>query len=650
MKVRFQIKKLAVFLLIAAMLFAAGCSEKSPASNPPDSGVSNPESSRESQSLPESSARESSTPERSEEPSESSDPAPEKERRLAAGAEAVEGTDHLFDITALIPKYEGMTLTDFALQDQTHLLLLYKANLNFGEGEAAFTLSVIDLETGTEEILNDHQQLVFQEDALVDYYTVKIAGVNPPIVTESISGAVYYPRASFHLEPGMRISNSFFANDTLYVLTTQGDLWFGKEKKEDDLDEYDFAFGPLWSPGVGFKSPALAELTDDSAVFRTNPLADDQTSSVYLSVSLDSGSINDAYTLDADAGEDYTFVSKNTRVTKRQSADGSWSLAVIPADGQEYVSDFPKIGALASFTENGWFTPGQPADGSLCFLLRDAGEETVLLWDYACEQAQPASLPVRKDYDISALLKSAEEFAFQLEERFGIDLALREEAADGWHIDSSYSIDPENDEKNIFETLSQLQHVLVSYPDGFFRELGSSPLRIGIVKQMTGVGVETVSQANGLCVDGDPGQLLLRSAPGSYTIYHELGHVIFNKLCRDGFQSDMMGAFNELNPVGFIYSFSYDNTDPEYYRYTPFDEDAGENYENVYFSSDYAKISNTEDVAELMGHLLNEEGSLECFQSEHLQQKCKFLFERIRRVFDIDGFAGRHHDRSFHKL
>ncbi|MBQ4258096.1 MAG: hypothetical protein II713_03735, partial [Clostridia bacterium] len=209
---------------------------------------------------------------------------------------------------------------------------------------------------------------------------------------------------------------------------------------------------------------------------------------------------------------------------------------------------------------------------------------------------------------------------------------------ESWSSVGSYSIEAEQDEKNIYDSLATINGVLSCYPDGFFTQLGSSPLQIGIVNDMRGVDVETVSQANGLTVDGDPGQMLLRSDANAKTVFHEIGHVIFNKLCRSGYQSQLMGDFNELNPRDFIYSFSYDADDPDYFKYTPFDSEPGERYENIYFSSDYAKISNTEDVAELMGNLMAEDEAPKLYMSVHLQEKCSFLFDLIRRVFDTSDW------------
>ncbi len=639
MKVRFQIKKLAAFLLIAAMLFAAGCSEKSPASNPPDSGVSNPESSRESQSLPESSALESSTPERSEEPSESSDPAPEKERRLAAGVEKIEGAKALYDLTALIPRYENMTLADFALQDENHLLLLYQVQTDFGARAAGFSLALLDLETGEVDLLLDHQ-LLGSEDFAPDYYMLTLACADPPIIAENVSSYLYY----YPEKEGVRLfdeqeyfTKAFSVNGQLYVLTSQGNLYSAKKAPSPEDGEFNLVYGVLRESGIGFEQPVLWEITDTSAVFRVNPLADEKTDSVYLSVSLEDGALNGAYTAEEN-NDNYHIVSKNRVVTRQQQANGDWALAVIENSETKYVSDFPKAGMLASFAENGWVTVGQGADGSLCFILRYDGEEKTFLWDYAREAAMPADPPAKRAYDVSALPQDSDAFAQLLEQRYGVEFSLREEALGDWNGASGYSIAPENDEITIFKTLSEIQAAFSVYPEGFFRQLGSAPLRIGIVSRMTGVGPETVFQPNGLTIDSDPGGIILRSTPGAYTIYHEVGHAIFNKLCHSGLNDEMMGDFNELNPSDFFYSFSYDAEDPDYFKYTPYDDDPGVNYENVYFSSDYAKISNTEDVAELMGNLMREDLPHEEYRSVHLQEKCSFLFERIRRVFDTENW------------
>lgn len=109
--------------------------------------------------------------------------------------------------------------------------------------------------------------------------------------------------------------------------------------------------------------------------------------------------------------------------------------------------------------------------------------------------------------------------------------------------------------------------------------------------------------------------------------------------CKYCYASFMKRFTNHPEPWGdFIYSFSYDEDDPEYAKYTPLAEDTDETYENVYFVSDYAKISNTEDIAEMIGNLMQDTAVPECFKSPHLKAKCEFLFERIRLAFDSQGW------------
>ena len=655
MKLIPKTRSILALILAVALLFAAGCSAKTPevpssggetsASEQSMQGSSAPESGSSQQSgepQSESSAESESNIESESEP-DSSSSQPAAERRLAAGVEKIEGAETLYDLTALIPRYENMTLADFAMQDQNRLLLLYQVTTNFGERAPGFTLALLDLETGAVDVLRDRQPLNVPDSVPVDYYVPTLACADPPIVAESVTSNLYfYPDESVQRIFGEKehFSKIFSVDDRLYVLTTQGNLYSVKKESDPDSgagDKNDVAYGVLWNSGISFERPELWEISDTSAVFRVNPLADEKTDSVYLSVSLEDGALNGAYTAEEN-NDNYHIVSKNRVVTRQQQANGDWALAVIENSETKYVSDFPKAGMLASFAENGWVTVGQGADGSLCFILRYDGEEKTFLWDYGREEAKQADLPVKKQYDVSALPQDADAFAQSLEQRFGVTISLREEALEGWNIGGDYSIEPENDEKTIFETLSEIQTAFSNYPEGFFRQLGSNPLRLGIAAQMTGIAAETVSQANGLCIDGDPGGILFRSAPGVYTIYHEMGHTIFNKICHEGFYNDMMGNFNELNPRDFTYSFSYDADDPDSFKYTPYSEDPGENYENVYFSSDYAKISNTEDVAELMGHLMRDDLPQDSFKGPHMREKCEFLFERIRDSFDTDGW------------
>ena len=593
-------------LLAAAMLLLAACSAKTP--DAPASSFA--ETSR------------SSTPE--------GDPA---ERTMAQGAKQL--AEHLYEISDLIPKHENMALTDLAMRDDTHLLLLYKENLIFGEGTPAFTLSLLDLETGKEELIHEHTPIAFPDGEVVDFYVPSLVSVDPPIVTENYGGTIYYPENTqspgLQLDEGQHINSAFYHNGALYLLTSRGELLCVKHEGESTQIE------ALWRKDIRFGDFALSEISGDQLVLSLVPLADQPPKVTFLSIELSDGSIREAYTLEDDSGEAFHYAYQDALVLKEASESGGWNL-VIRRGGEKTVSDFPGEGSLEAFYENGWMTPSRPSENCIAFIVRGAEDEHIFLWDFGFEPKQTVLQPAKTPYDLSALPESADAFAASIEDRYGVELALRESATDGWDVDSSYSITPELDEDRIYATLAMLSGALSKYPDGFFARLGSQPLRIGIVSEMIGIGLETVSRANGLTIDGDPGQMLLHTEAGSHTIHHEIGHVVFNKLCREGFRNDMMGLYNELNPGDFIYSFSYDEDDPEYAKYTPFAEDTDETYENVYFVSGYAKISNTEDIAELLGNLMQETAVPECFKSPHLRAKCEFLFERIRLAFDSRGW------------
>lgn len=606
MKNTLQLKKFLAALLAAAMLLLASCSEKTPEA-PAASSVE---------------TTQSSTPE--------GNPA---ERTVAQGVKQL--AEHLYEISDLIPEHENMSLTDLAMRDDTHLLLLYKEELIFGEGDPAFTLSLLDLETGKEELIHEHTPIAFPEGETVDFYVPSLVNVDPPIVTENYGGTIYYPENTqspgLQLDGGQHINSAFYHNGALYLLTSQGELLCVKHKGESAQIE------TLWKKDIRFGDFALSEIYGDQLVLSLVPLADQPPKVIFLSVDLGDGSVREAYTLEDDSEDAFHYAFPDALILTEASESGDWNL-VIQRGGEKTVSDFPKEESFKAFYENGWMTPSRPSENCISFIVRDSEDEHVFLWDFGFKPKQTAEQPVKTPYDYSSLPESTDAFAASIEERYGVKLALRDSAKDGWDVDTAYTITPELDEERIYATLAMLSGALSKYPDGFFAQLGSRPLRIGIVNEMIGIGAETVSYADGLTIDGDPGQMLIHTESGSRTIHHEIGHVIFNKLCREGFRNDMMGLFNELNPKDFIYSFSYDEDDPEYTKYTPLAEDTDETYENVYFVSDYAKISNSEDIAEMIGNLMQDTAVPECFKSPHLRAKCEFLFERIRLAFDSQGW------------
>lgn len=565
----------------------------------------------------------------SSETSQISEPNRPTERNMAQGAKQL--AEHLYEISDLIPERENMSLTDFAMRDDTHLLLLYKENLIFGEGDPAFTLSLLDLETGKGELLHEHTSIAFPEGEVVDFYMPSLVSVDPPIVSENYGGTVYFPEnrqgPGLRLDGGRHINAAFYQNGALYLLTSQGELLCAKGEKDVLQTEV------LWKKDIRFGDFAVSEISGDRLILSLVPLADQPPRLTYLSLGLSDGGVREAYTLEDGDEDAFRFAYRDALVLKEASEGGVWDL-VIRRGGEKTVSDFPKEGSLKAFYENGWMTPSRPSENSIAFIVRGSEDEHIFLWDFGFEPKQTVRQPVKTPYDLSALPESADAFAASIEERYGVKLALRDSAKDGWDVDAAYTITPELDEERIYATLAMLSGALSKYPDGFFAQLGSRPLRIGIVNEMIGIGAETVSYADGLTIDGDPGQMLIHTESGSRTIHHEIGHVIFNKLCHEGFRNDMMGLFNELNPKDFIYSFSYDEDDPDYAKYTPLAEDTDETYANVYFVSNYAKISNTEDAAEMIGNLMQETAVPECFRSPHLRAKCEFFFERIRLAFD----------------
>ena len=612
------------------------------------SGDSNhPESSQSTESSENSESSENPESSENSENSESSESSvPEKGREIAPQIALVGNTEHLYNISSLIEPIEGMSISEVAMQDEDHLLILYKEADMSGEIQANFTIRRVDLRTGSSEILADHVGYPQDWNVFADNFCVfSIISMDPLIVVESQF------RAFFFVEEGRTIrvetaedtlfSSAFSANGSVYFLDNYGSVY----KLEKSEGEY--RSRQIWDMPVEFRMGSLVELLETQALFSVTPVDSEDGGKVYILIDLESGETLDVYRPDPDIYANVRAGIDGGSICVQESENEGYVISV-RYDLKEVRSNFPAGNLfLDTFRETGYVTMAKlpVSGGSLCFSIRNPhrqAEDAVryFLWDFGRERAQASLEPIHVDYySGGGETHDLDSMIVDIETRFGVDVKIKDEIP---RTIGQYLVIPESDDRQIYRSLQKLKESYAVFPDGFFRQMGEngSPMNIYLARDIRTDDGMSVASPTGLAWSGKGGGLMLISSEfriGEGIIYHETAHCIHHYLESKGYTSAIIDQFTEYNPSDFQYYYSY-RSGISTTEYTPADENAGENYENVYYATEYAKTYLEEDIADLMRSLMGLDAVPDYFRSEHLQNKARYLFGLIRDVYDTEGW------------
>ena len=190
------------------------------------------------------------------------------------------------------------------------------------------------------------------------------------------------------------------------------------------------------------------------------------------------------------------------------------------------------------------------------------------------------------------------------------------------------------------ESLTVLEKALSSYPDDFLRQLNireTGKLGIYIAGNFSTEGNDNPDHVGGVYFYEEGSQYLVLNASNfsslESTIYHEISHAIdrYAKITAPlkdlyDYEDDV---FNQLNPVGFSYDYSYRiNEDKKDLTFT-----AASQSDNVYFIDYYSKSFPSEDRARIMENAMHPQG-IDYFQYPALRKKLEYMSRFLREIFD----------------
>ena len=627
------------------------------------------------------------------------------ENLLPKTVKTLDEEEHVYDLGALIPEQEGMLLWDYAVTEKGKVLLLYGNSLmedgvdpyadgyydefdydaggysgddswndpwgdhgeagaedlsdgmedgasNYSEEPCRFTILSLDVITGevTTLVENRDAEIPGEESYL---FSPTFVGIDPVIVSENCLGAFY------DLEKDQVTHLSMEEEGFILQFLPQKDgrvYFLDPDKNIYELcrDASGFTSELRWSVEEGCNFYEVFRLSEDELTFSARPELDEPDRSVYLRVNLSAGKTEEIYTADYACSlyEDGNLLDQ--RLLTAYGYTGVDALFLEESGKLRYSlgqkkDETEEDGAiqgpdLSSYGFDGGYSISRFPSGDGCLFVRIYNENTprLLMWIYERGEAEkitePEHVPYKvlriSDVDLSGMKK-------ELEESFGIRVYA---GADARLDFVDYIAEAETDPKLIYQAYLQIRACYSQYPKGFMEQLygNDSPLKVHIVRQLSGAGEGTISSAGGLQSSDEEGTYIALATGGvmldDETIYHETTHAVYDKLTEDGFMDDFYEDWAKLNPPDFGYAYTYEDEGAPDSTYTCYDDGAGEDYENVYFVRDYSKTFETEDVADLFGNLMKGDAPPEYFGGVHMQAKCSYFSKLIRKGFDTTGW------------
>jgi len=276
------------------------------------------------------------------------------------------------------------------------------------------------------------------------------------------------------------------------------------------------------------------------------------------------------------------------------------------------------------------------AESGFVYLLTERTDGTghiIYRWNPALSQTADETVYTSERYTLQNPdangLALCDDRAYELSQIYGVEVLVGMDAVANEPWD--YELYPEYQVPVVNQMLDQLEQVLQTYPDGFFRTLTEkttgAPVKICLVRSMYGSPESgSLDTANGIQFwnEDDPYVVIGAGDLFSQTFYHEMFHVI--ETCVYG-HSNAYDDWNKLNPKGFEYDYDYlanlERAEEDYLQ-----EDKRSFIDR--YSMSYPK----EDRARIMEYAATE-GNESLFVSKTMQNKLKTLCVGIREAFDL---------------
>ena len=169
---------------------------------------------------------------------------------ISDAADRMDQEGHLFDITALLPPAEGLSLTDYAYPDPEHILLVYEEEWKEGKEDSSMSVFRVSLRDGGTETLVDHREL--DNSVWAGYHGCVILSTEPLIICDSSSDILYFVEKNVTLKMDFGDSiffrQSFTVGGELFILDTSGTIHQVLAKdKEPSLKK-------VWSAPMGYNN------------------------------------------------------------------------------------------------------------------------------------------------------------------------------------------------------------------------------------------------------------------------------------------------------------------------------------------------------------------------------------------------------------
>ncbi len=276
-----------------------------------------------------------------------------------------------------------------------------------------------------------------------------------------------------------------------------------------------------------------------------------------------------------------------------------------------------------------------------CFFLTtdSSGKPRLMFWKTSVnidgEPLEMSDTGILDQNDLS--MDQLKVYAKQLEKKYGILMHIGDDILLEY---PEYTITPLNDPSMIAYSMSLVESALEKYPDGFLGQLKFDEVKhvrfdiVGGVSHKS--GTDGIDDVGGLANQQGNTYMIVLNADyfNEEVIYHELSHVIDNKLLYDSFDREDALYSEEkwlsLQPKGFDFDYSYLN-------YPDFPSSLAKYEYSGYFLTPYSMTYPTEDRAVILASAMN--GNVDDFNANpKAYDKLDYYSKCIRDAFDTTGW------------
>lgn len=258
----------------------------------------------------------------------------------------------------------------------------------------------------------------------------------------------------------------------------------------------------------------------------------------------------------------------------------------------------------------------------------DSNRERLYRWDVTMSAVEDETVYLGKRYtrenpDAEGLA-AVRQLADSLEEKYKVQITLADDVVEPW----DYTFVTEFRPEALQMGLETLDAALSIYPEGYLTKLVSNTeaevVQIAIVRDISddAVGLQ-------YWIDGNAYIALEIGWDLEQTVHHELCHVLDNIVIANSYAYD---DWEDLNPKGFTYDYSYDEYQyRDGWQYLSGEEQA--------FIDTYSMTYPKEDRARIMEYAAMPDNEY-YFQSDIMQKKLLQICKGIRECFGYEKYEG----------